>query len=308
MSIVFNHNPERALIWQKCFAEHLPEMPFHIWPQTGPLEDVRYVAAWKLPGGLLPKLPNLEVLFSVGAGIDQLDLTTMPAHVKLVRMIEPGLVDGMIEYVLWAVLSLHREMFRYARQQRAHDWNPSYNRPAGLYRVGMMGLGELGSAVIEKLAALGYDCRGWSRRPHDVPGVKTFAGAQERDAFLAETDILICLVPLTEATRGILNADLFSRLPRGASIINVGRGGHLVQDDLLAALDSGQLSQAVLDVMTPEPLPAYHPFWSHPSIALTPHIASAAQPETAALQVIGNIRRYEVGQAMIGEVDTRLGY
>jgi len=308
MSIVFHHTPERAKVWSEKFSKVRPDIPFHIWPETGPKEDVRYLAAWKTPDDLATLFPNLEVLFSLGAGIDQLNLANVPPGVKIIRMVESSLVEGMIEYVLWAVLSFHRDMFRYARQQREHVWDGSHNRPAKLYRVGLMGMGELGSPVLEKLVSFGYECRGWSRSRREVPGVKSFAGAGELDAFLAETDILVCLVPLTDATRGILNRSLFEKLPKGACIINCGRGGHLVQGDLIPALDSGQLSQAVLDVATPEPLPPEHPFWDHPRIFLTPHIASAAQSDTAAEAVLANLRRYEAGEPMTGVIDTGRGY
>ncbi|MBF0859280.1 glyoxylate/hydroxypyruvate reductase A [Gluconobacter sp. LMG 31484] len=308
MSIVFHHTPERAKVWGEKFAKARPDMPFYVWPETGPKEDVRYLAAWKTPDDLATLFPNLEVLFSLGAGIDQLNLANVPPGVKIIRMVESSLVEGMIEYVLWAVLSFHRDMFRYARQQREHVWDGSHNRPAKLYRVGLMGMGELGSPVLEKLVSFGYECRGWSRSRREVPGVKSFAGAGELDAFLAETDILVCLVPLTDATRGILNRSLFEKLPKGACLINCGRGGHLVQDDLIPALDNGQLSQAVLDVATPEPLPPEHPFWDHPRIFLTPHIASAAQSDTAAEAVLANLRRYEAGELMTGVIDTGRGY
>lgn len=308
MSIVFHHTPERAKVWSEKFAKGRPDIPFHIWPETGPKEDVRYLAAWKTPDDLATLFPNLEVLFSLGAGIDQLNLANVPPGVQIIRMVESSLVEGMIEYVLWAVLSFHRDMFRYARQQREHIWDGSHNRPAKLYRLGLMGMGELGSPVLEKLVSFGYECRGWSRSRREVPGVKSFAGVGELDAFLAETDILVCLVPLTDATRGILNRSLFEKLPKGACLINCGRGGHLVQDDLIPALDTGQLSQAVLDVATPEPLPPEHPFWDHPRIFLTPHIASAAQSDTAAEAVLANLRRYEAGEPMTGVIDTGRGY
>lgn len=308
MSFVLKSTEERARLWKPMFARELPELPFHVWPETGDPQKVRYLAAWQPPENLAEVFPNLEVLFSVGAGVDQLNLASIPENVRIVRMMEPGLAEGMIEYVLWAVLSHHRNMFHYARQQGEHVWKGAPNVSSGLFRVGVMGMGALGTPVLKKLAEFGYVCNGWSRSRHDVPGIRSYAGPEELDAFLATTDVLVCLMPLTAATKGILNRELFEKLPKGACLINCGRGGHLVQDDLLWALDEGLLSQAVLDVTDPEPLPEDHPFWSHPSIALTPHIASSSRAETGGEMILRNIVHYEDGLKMIGEIDKYSGY
>lgn len=308
MSFVLKSTEERARLWKPMFARELPELPFHVWPETGDPQKVRYLAAWQPPENLPEVFPNLEVLFSVGAGVDQLNLASIPENVRVVRMMEPGLAEGMIEYVLWAVLSYHRNMFRYASQQREHVWKGAPNVSSGLFRVGVMGMGALGTPVLKKLSQFGYVCQGWSRSRHDVPGIKSYAGPDELDAFLAVTDILVCLMPLTDATKGILNRELFAKLPRGACLINCGRGGHLVKDDLLWALDEGQLSQVVLDVTDPEPLPANHPFWNHPLIMLTPHIASSSRAETGGEMILKNIIQYKRGLEMTGEIDRSFGY
>jgi len=308
MSLVLKSTEERARLWQPMFARALPDLPFHVWPETGDREQVRYLIAWQPPENLEAVFPNLEVLFSVGAGVDQLNMAQVPEHVRVVRMMEPGLAQGMIEYVLWAVLSCHRDMFQYARQQRAHVWREAPNVSASLYRVGVMGMGALGTPVLKKLSEFGYVCSGWSRSRHDVPGIVSYAGPEELDAFLTSTDILICLMPLTEATTGILNRDLFRKLPAGARLINCGRGGHLVQEDLLWALESGQLSQAVLDVTTSEPLPESHAFWDHPSIVITPHIASSSRVESGGQSILKNIIRHWQGLKMIGEINRFCGY
>ncbi|MCQ8278849.1 glyoxylate/hydroxypyruvate reductase A [Acetobacteraceae bacterium KSS8] len=307
MSFLCKTTPERGLVWQARFAERLPDLPFRLWPDPK-MAETRFLAAWTIPDALPQLMPGLEVLFSIGAGIDQLGLAAVPPSIRVVRMIEPGLVAGMVEYVAWAVLSQHRELFRYEADQRAGLWNPAPNRAPGECRVGIMGTGTLGGACLRHLAALGFACRSWSRRPSEIEGVQGFSGPEDLDAFLAGTDILVCLLPLTDDTRHILDRRCFSRLPAGACVVNCGRGGHLVARDLIDALDSGQLSQAVLDVTEPEPLPPGHPFWRHPRIRLTPHIASDSQPQSGADAVIENIRRYESGQPMIGEVDRRLGY
>lgn len=269
---------------------------------------MRYLAAWQPPDDPARTLPNLEVIFSVGAGIDQFDLSRVPPHIAVVRMIEPGIVEGMVEYVTQAVLTIHRDLFDYALQQRQRVWREMPVRAASTRRVGVLGLGMLGTAVLERLRVFGFPCAGWSRSEHRLEGVECFAGVEALDAFLARTDVLVCLLPLTDATRGLLDKRLFGKLPKGASFVNVGRGPQVNQQDLLDALDSGQLQNAILDVTDPEPLPESHPFWTHPRVRITPHIASATRPESAVDVVLENIRRRRDGLPMVGEVDRSRGY
>jgi len=308
MTFVYKADPSRAVIWAQHFARHEPELPFRVWPDAGDANDVRFLAAWLPPEDLAATFPNLEILFSVGAGVDQLNLSQVPAHVHLVRMIEPALVATMAEYVSFAVIALHRDMPLYFAQQRQRVWREHRVRAPGASRVGVMGMGQLGRAALAQLRTLGFDCAGWNRSPRDVPGVRCYAGEQEFGAFLAHTDILVCLLPLTEGTRGILDRRLFDALPEGAAVVNVGRGGHLVESDLIEALDRGWLRGAILDVCETEPPPQDHPFWSHPKVWLTPHIASTTQPESAADAVLANLRRYTRGEAMEGLVDRERGY
>lgn len=308
MSFVYKADPVRGAVWAQRFSQHLPELPFRIWPDVGDPGEVRYLAAWEPPADLATRFPNLQVLFSTGAGVDQFDFSAIPEALPVVRMVEPGIVQGMVEYATLAVLSLHRDWHTYGQQQQAGRWQAHRVHPASSRRVGVLGLGTLGRAVLEKLRGFGFDCAGWSRSARRIDGIECHAGEQGLQAFLARTDILICLLPLTDSTRGILCKPLFDRLPRGATLINVGRGGHLVQQDLLQALDEGQLSRAVLDVCEPEPLPPGHPFWHHPQVVLTPHIASMTQPGTAVEAVIDNLRRHRVGLPMEGLVDRARGY
>jgi glyoxylate/hydroxypyruvate reductase A len=297
MTFVYKADPKRAATWAQLFARRLPQLPFRVWPDIGDPQQVRFLAAWLPPDELAATFPNLEVLFSVGAGVDQLNLAQIPEHVQLVRMIEPALVATMAEYVSFAVIALHRDMPLYLSQQRECVWREHRVRAPGASRVGVLGTGMLGSAVLAQLRALGFDCAGWSR-----------SSGIELDAFLARTDILVCLLPLTDGTRGILDRRLFDRLPEGAALINVGRGGHLVERDLLDALDRGRLRAAIVDVCENEPPAPDHPFWRHPKIWLTPHIASTTQPESAAEAVLANLARYERGEAMHGFVDRTRGY
>jgi len=308
VSVLYKADPDRGRTWSSIFSARAPDIEFHIWPETGDLARVEYLIAWEPPPDLVASLPNLKVLFSSGAGVDHLDLSAIPADVPIVRMVEPGIVDGMIEYATLSVLALHRNLVDYIGQQAAARWLPIKVVPAAARRVGVMGLGVLGQAVMNRLGPFGFSLSGWSRSPKHIPGVACHAGAETLDAFLGQCDILICLLPLTDDTRNILNQRSLARLPRGAALINVGRGAHLEQQALLDALDSGQLSAAILDVCVPEPLPAAHPFWHHPRILMTPHIASMTQPETAALIVLDNIVRHRNGQALLGAIDRHRGY
>ena len=308
MSILYRSDAIRGRIWAEIFAAEAPELAFHIWPDTGDTAAIEYLVAWQPPGELLRSLPSLQVLFSIGAGVDQIGLEQVPDNVAIVRMVEPGLVSGMVEFATMAVLALHRNVLDYQRSQRAGIWRPMEVIPAAERRVGVMGLGLLGQAVLRALAPFGFTLRGWSRTLKEVPGVTCYSGPGGLDAFLGGCDILVCLLPLTDATRRILDSQLFRRLPKGASLVSLGRGGHLDQSALLDALDGGQLSAAVLDVCDPEPLPAGHPFWQHPSILLTPHIAGVTRPETAARVVLENIRRHRRGEPLRDVVDRSTGY
>jgi glyoxylate/hydroxypyruvate reductase len=308
VAFLYKGEARRGAIWAEQFARKMPRLPFRIWPEIGDPAEVRYLAAWTPPPRIAESFPNLEVLFSVGAGVDQFDFSALPPGLSVVRMVEPGLTACMTEYVSWAVLSLHREMPLYLRQQRRSQWHEHPVRPAHTRRVGVMGMGALGRAALAQLRQLGFDCAGWSRSRRSEPGVRCHAGEAELQEFLARTDILVCMLPLTPQTRGILGRRVFDALPRGASLVNAGRGGHLVEADLLAALESGQLSAAILDVCDPEPPPQGHAFWDHPRIWLTPHVASATQAETAVEALLDNLRRHEVGLPLEGVVDRARGY
>jgi len=293
MTFLYKADGARGLEWRALFAELAPDIEFRLWPDVGRPEEIRYLAAWQAPPELLAGLPGLEVLFSTGAGVDQFDLSRLPSQVRLVRLIDPGIIAGMVEYVVFAALALHRDMPAYLAAQREGCWDALPLVPAARRRIGVMGLGELGQAALAALKPFGFQLAGWNRSDRTIEGVRGFTGAAELPGFLAECDILICLLPLTEDTRGILRRETLAQLPRGAALVNAGRGGHLVEADLLAALDSGGLSAAVLDVAGQEPPPAGHPFFSHPKILLTPHIAAATHPQTAARVVLANIRRHQ---------------
>lgn len=308
MHILYKSDPQRGAFWQQWLAQHAPDIQLHLWPDIGDPLDVEILIAWQPPERLLETFPNLKALLSVGAGADQFDLAALPPDLPVVRMIEPGLTQGMVEYVTFAVLGIHRDMVRYLHQQRDACWQAHSVTPAAARRVGVMGLGELGQAALRQLVSLGFDCAGWSRTPRQLDGVQCFHGAAQQGEFLARCDILVCLLPLTAETRGLLNRDLFAQLPPGAALVQAGRGAQLNHADLLAALDGGQLGAAVIDVTDPEPLPPSHPLWRHPAIWLTPHIASQTQNESAVAALLENLRRYQRGEPMTGLIDRARGY
>lgn len=308
MTFLMQSYPERVDVFRRAFARDLPGIPFASDPAQVDPSEVRYLMTWVFPDDLAERYPKLDVIFSVGAGIDQLAHLPVPPGARLVRMIESGLTSLMRDYVVMSVLALHRRLPAYLAQQRRREWAELEFVWADQRRVSVLGLGELGQASLQALKPFGFQLAGWSRGPKDIEGVRACHGADGLKAMLADTDILVCLLPLTPDTRRILNADLFAQLPRGASLVQVGRGGHMDQDALLAALDSGRLEAAFIDVTEPEPLPADHPLWSHPKVVLTPHIAAHTRAESAAEATIANMRRILAGEAPLGLVDPGRGY
>jgi glyoxylate/hydroxypyruvate reductase A len=304
MAVLYTSEAQRGEIFAAHFAVELPDLPFHRNTAPDPT-NVEYLVAWTAPADVASRFPNLKLLFSVGAGVDQLDLAALPPEVGVVRMLEPGLAEQMQEYVTLAVLGLHRDLPRYISQKAANLWKSGRNIPARERRVGVMGLGQLGKAVLQALAPFGFSLAGWSRSAQQIPGVETFT---DLSAFLSRTDILICLLPLTAETTGILDAALFAKLPEGAALVHAGRGRQLDHKALLEALASGQLSGAWLDVTDPEPLPTAHPFWEHQQIVLTPHIACQTRADDGARHVIAGIRAHKAGLPISGLIDRARGY
>ncbi|EUB74176.1 Glyoxylate reductase (NADP(+)) [Pseudomonas sp. GM41(2012)] len=308
MALLYKADPVRGEQWKRLFAEHAPDIEWRAWPDIGDPQDIRYLAAWQAPDDLETLLPNLQVLFALSAGVDQLDLDRLPTTLPVVRLLDPSITRGMCEYATFAVLSLHRDMLRYRQQQMARCWQAHLLQPAAKRRVGVMGLGTQAQQILATLQTFGFALSGWARSEHRIAGVDCFAGDEQLPAFLGQCDIVLCVLPLTEQTKGILNRQLFQHLPKGAALVNMGRGGHLIEEDLLEALASGQLSAAVLDVLEQEPAAPDHPFWHHPQILLTPHIAAMTQPESAFSVLLENIRRHQRGESMLGLVDLKRRY
>jgi glyoxylate/hydroxypyruvate reductase A len=272
--------------------------------------DIDYALTFRPQHGLLKTLPNLKVVFSLGAGVDGiLADPEYPKQVPLVRFVDTTLSREMAQYCVLHVLMHYRMQRFFDRAQAERKWRQALlPKRAADTRIGILGLGEIGALAGQRLREWEFDVAGWSRTRKHVTGVKSFAGEEELPTFLGRTDILICLLPLTPDTRGILNAKLFAQLPKDAFVINVARGGHLVESDLIAALDSGHLSGATLDVFNMEPLPEESPLWSHPRITVTPHIAAISEPRIAAQYVADRIARFERGEPLDNIVDPARGY
>ncbi|MGE4218998.1 MAG: 2-hydroxyacid dehydrogenase [Alphaproteobacteria bacterium] len=309
MSLIFHSELDRLEPWQDALRRHLPDLDIRLLDDPGDRDAVEFALVWKPPAGGLRGFPNLRCIFSLGAGVDHILIDPdLPPGVPVVRMIDHSLTQGMTEYVLLHVLRHHRLQPQMEACQRDGRWEFIVAPLAEERRVGLMGLGVLGQAAARPLVDLGFRVASWSRTPKSVPGVESFHGQDGLRAFLARTEILVCLLPSTPATAGILNAGLFAGLPRGASLINAGRGSHQVEEDILAALDGGQLSHATLDVFRKEPLPADHPFWIHPAVTVTPHNAALTGPESGARQVAEGIRRIRAGGRPDHIVDPSVGY
>lgn len=296
--------------WKAALEAELPELEFRVWPRdSGPAGDVEVAVVWQPPPGLLATFPGLRAILSLGAGVEHvLDDPGLPPAVPVVRLIDPGLRSAMVEFVTMEVLRHHRQEAAYRRQQSRREWKLLHQPLASGREVGILGLGHLGRASAEALRDLGFRVSGWSASERSIEGIATYAGEQGLFPLVERSEILVCLLPLTAETEDIVDATLLGAMPRGATLINAGRGRHVVEADLLDALDSGQLSHATLDVFREEPLAEDHPFWTHPGITLFPHAAAWALPEDAGAIVAASIRRALAGEPLPGEIDRRRGY
>ncbi len=299
--------------WATAVRAGDPQRPLFVWPEVPEPGQVAYVLAWKPAPGSLKDLPNLKVIFSAGAGVDHLVFQPDLPDAPLVRVVDDDLTERMTEWVVLQVLMHHRRQRQYDRLQRERRWKELPQPAAHAVRVGIMGMGVLGEAAAKALAGLGFRVAGWSRRGSSVPGVESFAGNTQLDAFLARTDILVCLLPLTAETRGILSMPLFRKLaqdgPLGRPVlINAGRGGLQVEADIVAALDAGILGGASLDVFETEPLAPASPLWGYDAVVITPHSAAPSTPAALTPAILRQIAAFEAGEPLTNVVDRTSGY
>jgi glyoxylate/hydroxypyruvate reductase len=300
--------------WVNRFQGLMPERKVIAATEEYDPASIHYVACWKHEPGSLAKLPAVKVLFSLGAGVDHLMSDSALPDAPVVRMVDTDLTERMTEWVVWQALDWLRQGKMYRANQAECRWFDDRNQPAASdVSVGVMGLGVLGQDAISRLKALRFDVAGWSRSEKKIEGVPTFHGDDGLATFLARTDILIVLMPLTPDTRGIINARLLSGLRQGGRLggpvlMNAGRGGLQVEADILAALESGKLRGASLDVFETEPLPQPSPFWLHPQVTVTPHNSAMSSPEAIATAIVSQIRTLESGGALVNTVDRKRGY
>jgi glyoxylate/hydroxypyruvate reductase A len=308
MKLLFCSHLDDPSEWIPELKRHMPDLEIEVWPQVKDPASIDAILVWIPPEGGLGQFANLKAIQSLGAGVNQLDLKSLPRGVPVARLVDPGLTVSMRDYCVWAVLRHYRGLDVHAANQPQKKWVYYIPPPKSAVSVGVMGLGELGGEVARAVADLGFSVRGWARSPKTIERVACFSGSDGLRAFAGKTDILICLLPLTAETRGILARPLFEMLPKGARLINVGRGDHLAEPDLLAALESGRIASATLDVFSREPLPPEHPFWSHPKVTVTPHVAAFGSAVSAAPVVVENLRRAVARKPLLNQVDIERGY
>jgi glyoxylate/hydroxypyruvate reductase A len=309
MSIAFVAPTKDPAPWAIALNTLAPDIDIQIWSQERDSAAVEMALCWQHPSAMWRRYPNLRCVSSLGAGVDHLlQDPALPESLPILRLTDPLLAQSMFEYVCAAAMSFLRDFDVYQRQQEQRRWHQHPTPMSADTTVGIMGLGQLGGYAAQRLAELGFKVMGWSRSPKSIPGVESYVENPQLSQFLAQAQILVCLLPLTSQTEGILNRGLFAQLPPGACLINVARGEHLIEADLLTALDEGHLGGAYLDVFRQEPLPQDHPFWLHPAIRVTPHCSSVTNPQSVAPQIVDNYRRLQAGKPLLNEVSRSLGY
>lgn len=292
--------------WVQGLQQAFPEATVSTWVPDAPPAD--HAIVWAPPQQFIDEQPGLQTLFNIGAGVDALLQLRLPPSLKVVRLDDAGMSVQMAEYVCHAVIRHFREFDAYDTDTQAGKWSFRKPRSRADFAVGVMGLGVLGERVAKALQVFEFPVNGYSRSPKEVAGVRCFSGAQALPDFLAASRVLVNLMPLTPETENILNHATLSQLPQGGYVINVARGKHLVEDDLIALIDSGHLAGATLDVFRTEPLPAAHPFWQHPKITVTPHTSARTLREESIAQIVGKIRALQNGELINGVVDVQRGY
>ncbi|MYM69538.1 glyoxylate/hydroxypyruvate reductase A [Pseudoduganella sp. FT55W] len=310
MRILLHRADGKTEPWIKDFAKYLPEAEIEIWHAGEKNQACDYAVVWSPPEAMLPELSTVKAIFVTGAGVDALLKfgDALPPHIPIIRLEDAGMAIQMAEYVTHSVLRYFRRFDEYEAQARAGQWAPLPQHHKEDFAVGVLGMGVLGTRVLEALAPFGFPLRGWSRTEKNMPGVQCFRGADGLDTFLRGSRVLVCMLPLTPDTSNIMDRTNMSKLPAGSYIINVARGAHIAEPDLLTLIKSGHIAAATLDVFRNEPLPAQHPFWQEPRITITPHISALTLRRESVQQIAANIRKTETGEQVAGVVDRILGY
>lgn len=309
MILVYCSREEIGKNWVKAVAAEFGEDKVFLKDDVADPKTIEIALSWKAPEKMLHNYPNLKLIQSLGAGVDHIfDKDNIVPGAKVARIVDPQLSEDMYEFVLAIILNKMKNLERYRDQQSSKVWKEKRYRSISDVKLGILGLGVIGSLVAKKLSAIGFDCMGWSGSNKNIEGVESYVGGDGLNDMLSQTDFLINILPLTNATRGFINLKLLQKIKKGAFVINVGRGPHVIDEDLLTAIEEGMISGAALDVFHKEPLPVNHPFWENENIVLTPHIASVTNIKTAREQIFENIRRYMNGKEVLNEVSVEKGY
>ncbi|MDM1524182.1 glyoxylate/hydroxypyruvate reductase A [Empedobacter sp. 225-1] len=306
VALLFNQKPTEE--WQRNLQKLLPETKVEVYPIISNPEDVEFIATWKPHKDYIKEFPNLKVVQSVGAGIDHLLHTEIPDSVKVTRIVDSALKQEMFEHVLACIMTSMKNLLTYHKDQLQQEWNPKNYTSIHETTITILGLGEIGKLVAERFVALGFRVKGWSNSQKNINGVETFVGKEGLNSAIANTDFIVNILPLTTETESILNYKFFNQCSKQTVLINVGRGAHLVEKDLLIAIDEKQIKEAYLDVFREEPLPENHPFWSNKNIYITPHIASVTNATTALQQVATNYKKLKNMETLENEVSLDKGY
>ncbi len=309
MAILFISESDNPNEWRCALQKLIPNIDLRVWPNVGNRSEVNTALVWKAPYGALTDLPNLSLIQSLGAGIDHIfNDPQRPKDIPVARLVDPELTRQMVEYAVLAVLSRHRRIDELRRAAANNLWHIPQPTPFENSRIGILGLGEIGLAIAQKLKSFQFLVAGWSRNFKQVEGITCYQGPSGLNSLLHTTDILICALPLTPVTKGILNKDTLALLPKNAYLINLARGEHVIETELLQLIEEGHISGAFLDVFQTEPLPKSHPFWNHSNITVTPHLAGLTIADSAANQVAENIDRITMGKCPLNQVDPAQGY
>ena len=309
MAIVVIRQDNKIDSWKKALMAKAPDISIYSYLEEHPKEEITLACVWKQPVDSLKQYPNLKCIASFGAGVDFLFKDqSVPKHIPITRVIDPVLASDMSEFVLALILSFFKNLNSYKTDQLKNVWYPQEYKRISDVTVGIMGMGALGEKLAEDLIKNRFKVIGWATSPKEIPEAEVYAGNSKKNTFLSRSNILVCLLPLTQQTTGILNNKLFKELPKQSYVINVARGDHLVDEDLLEYINNGHLSGAGLDVFHEEPLPFEHPFWTHPKIHITPHVASVSDIESVIPQLLENYRRLTEGMPLNNTVNREKGY